>query len=388
MAIVLKPACGPSKGVVVFTHKERHFVDFEAPLLGPELRRLRERYVVLMHWGWFMKNAPAFPAVDAHLCRESAVTFRDPGVRRIAMNSAMFTPAYFRAEALPKHWDVVSVTRALKQKRTGELLTCLRHVFDRRPETTALVVCSGPPDLHNRRYENDLYERYLSMFSAAERDRFTFLYTRSSVPFLLPRRDIAFFYNSSRVFTLFSDIEGESRVIKEALMCGLPVLVKQHLLGGGRDFLTDANSRQFSNAADGAERLLEMLEHPQRFHVDTAGLADEIGETANIPRFEHAIRALFEEAGVPFEGLLDTDDLSRKLPGHVSLLPADMRSPSSDDLRSAEAALRYVRALVEDVPFDAVDLTPQARVVLRAFDRVTTMRTYVDRARKRLRLTP
>jgi glycosyltransferase involved in cell wall biosynthesis len=386
MAIVLKAPLGPSKGVVVFTHKERRFIDLDAPILGGELRRLRERYFVLMHWGWSSQDVPRLPAVDAHVCRESTVTFREPGVRRIPLNSAMFTPAYFRPQALHKHWDVISVTRALKAKRTGELLACLRILLDKRPDTTAMIVCGGSANLADPNMENDLYEQYTAMFSEAERDRVTLLLTRSAVPFPLPRRDIAFFYNSSRVFTLFSDVEGESRVIKEALICGLPVLVKRHLAGGGRDFLTDTNSRLFSTAQEGAERLLEMLEQPERFQIDAAAIADEIGEVANVPRFIAAIRALFDEAGVPFEGKLDTTDLSRKLPSHVSYLPVELRLPTSDDLRSTEAALCYVRAIMAGVPFDAIRVTPKERLIMRAFERSLTLRGYVDGARRRLQL--
>jgi hypothetical protein len=188
------------------------------------------------------------------------------------------------------------------------------------------------------------------------------------------------------VFTLWSDIEGESRVIKEALMCGLPVLVKAHLRGGGLDFLNADNSRQFSSTADGAERMLEMLEHPERFHVDAASVADQIGETANIPRFVAAVRALFDAAGVPFDGELDTEDLSRKLPSHAEQLPRDMCYPGTDDLRSAEAVLRFVRGVCAGVPFASVRIGPREQLLLRAFDRVTTGRSFVDRARKRLQL--
>jgi len=285
MAIVLKPVIGDSKGLVVFTHKERRFLDLAAPVLGEEIRRLRGRFVVLMHWGSYVEKPPLLPAVDAHVCRDSAVVFADPTVRRIPMNSAMFTPAYFRPRNLEKQWDVISITRPLRQKRTGELFACLRYALDRRPGTTAFVLSAGPAKMDDPRCENDLHERYVEMFTEAERDRFTFVSLRSNAMFPFPRRDIAFFYNSSRVFTLFSDMEGESRVIKEALACGLPVLVKRHLLGGGRDFLTNENSALFSDARDGAERLCEMLDHPERFRVDAAAIADEIGEAANVPRF-------------------------------------------------------------------------------------------------------
>lgn len=384
MAIVLKPVSGESKGLVVFTHKERRFLDENAPVLGDEIRRLRRHFVVLMHWGSHFEKPPLLPAVDAHVCRDSAVVFPDPAVRRIPMNSAMFTPEYFRPRNLEKQWDVISVTRPLRQKRTGELFACLRHLFDRRPRTTAFVLSVGPAAMDDPRYENDLYERYVAMFNEAERERFTFLSVRSKAMFPFSRRDIAFFYNASRVFTLFSDMEGESRVIKEALMCGLPVLVKRHLLGGGRDFLTDENSALFSNAEDGAERLCDMLDRPDRFRVDARAIADEVGEVANVPRFEAAVRALYAELGVPFTGTLDTVDLSRKLPAHVELLPPMLRGPGTDDLRSAEAMVRFIRGIVGGVRFEDVPIGGREHLLLAAHDRITTARDFVERARARL----
>ena len=83
----------------------------------------------------------------------------------------------------------------------------------------------------------------MNMFSETERQNITLtLLSPLGNPFPLSEQAISDFMNLSKVFTLFSDKEGESRVVSEALLCGLPVVVKKDILGGATDYLNIQNS--------------------------------------------------------------------------------------------------------------------------------------------------
>ena len=47
-------------------------------------------------------------------------------------------------------------------------------------------------------------------------------------------------------FLYFLMKRGKAGVIAEALVCGIPVVVKKHLMGGGRGYLNDKNSQNYS----------------------------------------------------------------------------------------------------------------------------------------------
>jgi len=60
--------------------------------------------------------------------------------------------------------------------------------------------------------------------------------------FPLSKDEICNFMNLSKIFLLPVEKEGASRVIHEALLCGLPVITCKNLKGGGLDYLNEKNS--------------------------------------------------------------------------------------------------------------------------------------------------
>jgi glycosyl transferase family 1 len=384
MAFILKRPVGQSKGVAMFTHKERALLNLSAPLIGEALRRLRERYVVGMHWGFYAVDVPTMSAVDFHLAKASTVQFRSPSeVRALPFNSSMFTPEYFRQQPqAAKHWDIISVTRSAKFKNTDQLLDALRIVYDERPKTHTLVICTASPVPDPVREDLGIWQKYEASFDELERERFKLVMTNGAL-FPFSRRDVAFFYQSSRVFTLFTETEGVAKVVNEALLCGLPVVIKEGFKGGGADYLTAANSRRFSSAAEGAQALLSLLGgEPVQF--DTEALASEVSETRSVKRFERALTQLFYDLGLPYEGELDAVDLSRKLPAHrPGMLPASLRVGSTWDLLTPRAMLAYLRATLDGTPIEAVELTAHEERQLQLYGAFWAGQAHVARWRTR-----
>lgn len=351
MPHILKKPTNTSPGIVMFTHKERAFLHPSVPGMAALMTQLAQRYVIGMHWGSPHADVPPVPFVDFHLGGQGTLSLRQPSpVPHFPLCSRNFLPPCFHHNPnIAKQWDILAVAGPRRLKRLDELLVVLRKVYDRRPETRVLII-SACDNLAKRDPELDyveLYDDYLRLFSDEERKRFTLMMLEGPSGMALPLETMAYFYNASRTFTLFTNKEGESRVISEALLCGVPVVVKRHLEGGGRDYLNESNSRQFGTLDEAAEQFLSLLSPNPPLEFDTAPLMQAMSEPQTIPQLEAAMREVFAQKGLTFEGSLDATDLSFKLPGHYYLtLPPDLRQATSNDLRSPEAAYRFIARLL------------------------------------------
>jgi glycosyltransferase involved in cell wall biosynthesis len=349
MPFILKEPYENSKGVIVFTHKERQYLETTVPVLQKAISRLQEKYVIGIHWGHYHPEIGEMAYVDFHLAGEGTISLK-PGVqaRRIPLCSRNFTPSCFREMGIAKYWDILNISRPIKQKNLAEFLSVIRKVYDRHHRLKVLLICPCPEKMeeHDGWYRG-IYDDYTRMFSPVERQTFTLMMLKGDgYPFPLSQQMVAYCYNASQIFTLFSDEEGESRVIAEALVCGLPVVFKKHLRGGGADFLTETNSRQFSSLDEACEIFVELSQNYDRYRFDTLALQKQLSESYTAELLEKEIKSLFAAMRLDFRGSLDLSGLALKLPGHCITLPRFLRLPNSNDLISHNAALFYLKSLI------------------------------------------
>ena len=371
MTAILKRPVPGCRGVLVFTHKERAVLDSPSPLIRDLIARVRERYVLGMYWGWFSPNTTPPEYIDFHLGHESSVTFSgERPVRRLDYHSSSFTPAAFRYRPeVPKQWDVMSITRALRAKHTGELLEALALFLEARPKARALVICLAPRELSNKD-EPDLVEKYERLLSDEAKQRLSFVYIQGGPARPFNREDIAYFYAASRSFALFSSREGASRSVKEALLCGLPVLAREGLEGGGLDHLSRENSRLFVDASDAATKLAELLDDPNVRQEAIARAVEHLSETHGVPELRRDLTQLLEELGEssPRDFLLH--DLSIRLPSHDPReLPREVQHGLTTDLLRPADMARYLKFLVDDRPWADSELTADEQRLLDGTDR-------------------
>ena len=339
MVTVLKEEHGGSKGILVFTHKERRIFLDTPPALADRLDRMKERYVFAMHWGFFARNVGPTPRIDVHLACPGVVDFA-PGVdeRVVPMCSRNFLPDDFRPLPVPKVWDVVTVTRAVKRKRNEDFVRAVRLAFDRGRRLRVLLVCPVAETGADLAFV-DLWKR---LFDVEERRSFQVLtpILRDDA-FPIPRDALVYFYNSARCFALFSAEEGQPKVVTEALLCGTPVLVRADQLGAGRDHLDASNSATFTTIEEAAETMVRMATEPERWSFDPEPLREALVGSRSRPRLQRHLEQVFADLRIPFEGGLAAGDLSRLLPSHVPTLPRGLCRGPGNDLASAEAALRW-----------------------------------------------
>jgi glycosyltransferase involved in cell wall biosynthesis len=347
----LKPPVGDSPGFLMFTHKEREYFLSPSDPLAERIRRLKDHYVFGMQWGSYHDNVGETPFVDVQFGCPGTVDFRaDADVRHVPMCSRDFTPAYFRPMDVPQDWDIMAVGHPIRIKRMHELLDVIRDLYDHGHEVRALLICAVPDDPGELgpRWDHDFFEKYETLFSPAEREN---LHLAAPVQAQLDHRPLhpipnevfPHLYNASQTFTLFSQQEGQSKVIHEALLCGTPVVVREDLRGGGRAYLDDRNSRTFGDLDEAREAFVDLLTSDDP-GFDPAYLRPHLSEEHTVDDFEAAIRDVYADLEVPYEGELDREKLAFKLGGHTLTLPPALRKDRTNDLRSRRAFYRWAGA--------------------------------------------
>lgn len=340
MATILKHPNESNKGILIFTHKEFYlFVGkvgrpskrnifnplFYAKLLRKQVLayyarqkifRLRKSYLIGVHWGFFAKNVSSPSWVDFHLASENTVDFKNkPFI--ISMNSSSFTPAVMRPTGASKYWDIICVAKSDHKKKYPELMKSIRAIYDSgRAYKVLFVIASNLNESQSQHY--NILDNYFLLFSSAERENFTIIKTDPQMGFQgFSYTFLSHLYNQSKVFTLFTQIEGAAKVIKEAQLCGLPVVAKNDLQGGGRDYLNNDNSLSFNTYEDAHLSLIEAVENYQNFKVDVNGLAKSLREDFGLVKLKEHLEVLYKKHGMTFDGILiNTDNLNRRLPSH------------------------------------------------------------------------
>ena len=349
MPFILKKPHHKSKGIIVFTHKERDFLESNISVLERAFLELKKTYVIGMHWGHFSRGVGDIPFVDFHLTGKGTVIFnKDTKAVVIPLSSRNFIPDCFYNKYLNKCWDVINISRPLILKNLDQFFQVVKKIYKKDGLIKVLLICPCPYEIKTSEgWYEEIYEDYLKIFSMEERKYFTLLMLRGDgYPFPLAPQMIADFYNLSKVFAMFSDKEGESRVIAEALLCGLPVIVKKELQGGGRDYLTSENSHQFSSLDEAADMMVNIIKNYKKFKVDTDFLNSNLSEKYTSKKLRKELRKVFAHLKINFEGGLDLIDLSRKLPGHFIDLPVGLRRSVTNDLNSHKSALIYINQLL------------------------------------------
>lgn len=345
MAFILKLPHERSPGVVVFTHKELPLLPHALPEMADSWEEARRHWVFGVHWGRFQTAPVPMLPVDFHLAGPGTLTVpADHPVPVIRLCSRNFLPSCFAPSRGEKFWDILTVARPIKEKRLGEFLSVVRALYDAGKEYRILLVCAVPPDtgqIDPKHWDLDLSDRMNRLFTPEERQRITLLMLREGYPFCLPRETMAFLFRSSRVFTMMSHEEGESRVITEALLSGLPVVAYQELKGGGLDYLDDTNACLYSDLQEAQDAFITLLDR-MPLTIPAEELARDLRQDHTMAKLENALRAVFEGRGKPFYGSLVDADLSLALPSHLNMLPAEWRHPFTDDLRGPAAMAQFL----------------------------------------------
>ncbi|WP_417441804.1 glycosyltransferase [Idiomarina sp.] len=341
MAHIFKKATENQKGIVVFTHKELSYFEgklpswkaliktpksycgkflkkiFQSREIRKKLLSIKQDYYIGVHWGFHSENIETPPWVDFHMSAPGTCTFKgSPFV--IPLSSANFTPKVMRNENKEKYWDLICVAKNDNKKKYYELLRAIRKIYDLGYSYKIIFVVASNKNEPNNAYYTKLLKDYYENFSAQERESFTIIKTHPDTGFQgFSYTFLSHLYNESKVFTIFSQKEGECRVIKEAQLCGLPIVVKSDMEGGGRDYLNEKNSVMFDEYHEAHNAIIKAVESYQDYVVDYESIEWDLGEESSTKKLKSYLYELYKKDGKCFDyDLINTDNLNRRLPAH------------------------------------------------------------------------
>ncbi len=367
MAHLFKKPKDGNKGILVFTHKEMKYFfrpskplnrkrpltfvpfvfdyfytkKFKYPYFVKAFGALRKKYFIGVHFGWHHTEFPELEFADFIMAGEGTVDFTPPKhILEIPFNSRNFISHRFDDLAYnQKFWDIICVARAARFKNLDLLLKAIKRLN----ETTgkyhkALLIIPPNKNENPKSFYTNIIEDYYNWFEEAERNNITIMKLSKDLSLLgMPQNSLIHFYNASKVFTLFSEKEGESRVIAEALLCGLPVVVKADLEGGGRDFLNKENAVYFDTFETAHIAFKEALENYQTLKQGTTFLKEYLRDDYTIPRLKEYFTKLYQQHNQTFDGeLINLDYLDRRLPGHTHSVPWSANRFTTADIVSVK----------------------------------------------------
>lgn len=335
MAHIFKYPENGNKGIIVFTHKEYRFFQFhpvrrdfvnpfklmkkfiDFAMYQKKIASIKKKYFIGVHWGSFARDIVTPPWVDFHFSAPGTATFKGaPFV--IPLSSANFTPEVMRRTEKEKYFDIICVAKNTNTKNYQNLMKSIRRIFDEGFTYKVVFVISSNKNEPDNKYYTNIFDDYFNMFSVEERERFTIIKTHPDIGFQgFSYTFLAHLYNQSKVFTIFSQQEGQCKVIKEAQMCGLPVVVKSDMRGGGRDYLNSENSVTFDSYDNAHESLIKAVEGFDEFNIDVEEIRKDLGELESIKKTKEYFSELYRKNGQNFDGnLVNLDNLNRRLPAH------------------------------------------------------------------------
>ena len=347
MPHLLKEASKHSPGTIIFTHKEWPFCHQLFYVLRSFYKSIAANYKLGIHWGHVQDNIKDMKFVDFHLAASGTLNFDESNqVPLLPFSSRNFLPNCFYPTGIKKQWDIINISRPFEIKRLKHFMNAVRYLFDSDKKAKVLLISNTSKNFKKNNPDKNIYDYYLQNFTMQERERFQFfLLHQDGFPQQLTPAALAYFYNASKIFSLFSLREGESRVIHEALLCGLPILHHSELKGGATDHLDSTNSLAFNSDKDAAEKMQFMINNYSQFNVDVNYFQSICCEDQTKAVFKQSLQKYYKKYDWPFDGILHLDNLSFELPAHVIHLPRWMRQSVSNDLSSVFAVYFYLKKL-------------------------------------------
>lgn len=259
MACLLKKPEQGSKGILIFNQKE-----WEAFCYIKNLERVKDRYVFGCHVGRFWKNcdwsASQIAQFDFYMSSRNQLPLNFPG-KVIEINSRNFTPEIFTYQGEEKDIDILWINKPHPVKNIEKFLISLKQLFTTYGKFKTVIIAAVSPN--ELKSPNQFFDvgSYVNSNRDVFGDSVTLIRTKGEGNEGAPNHTMADFYKRAKIFVFYSQAEGESRVVTEALCCGCKVVYFKGVEGGSNDYCDETNSFKFDNYENSHETLKSSLEN-------------------------------------------------------------------------------------------------------------------------------
>ena len=322
MAHIFKNPTSENKGIIVLTHQEVGFIlnnqDTHANII-----EIKNKYFIGVHYGGYSYGVKVPTFCDFYFGLPSVIG-PQPHVYHIPLASGNFTAPCFNPDPdNSKYWDIINVSRNGNVKNLRLFFREVKKIYDMGLKYKILLVCASREEEVDHDHFTDIADVYYDMFTKEERDLFTLMRLGKDLEFKgLSKKQLSYFYQSSKVATLFSKTEGFPGVICEALLTGLPVVIWSGQRGSAKDFLNNTNSILFNNFDEAHLALIEAVKNYKQFDHDHDSLLNELGEEESIKKLKNHFSKIYSLNEQKYDyKLINQDDLVSRLPAHYVPLP-------------------------------------------------------------------
>ncbi len=328
MAHIFKYASLGKRGIIVLTHQEIEYI-LQKQETHELIKKLISHYYIGVHYGGYSMGV-AFPNFCHFFMASRTITdiaYRYPQIYEIPLASGNFTsPVFYNDKKINKYWDIINVSRNSNVKNLDRFIRQVKEIYNAGYNFKVLLIS---PQRHEETQEDHylkLMDDYYSIFSRREQDNFTILRLSPELEFKgLSKTALSYFYQASKIFTIFSEQEGFPGVISEALLCGLPIVTWKNMRSSAHDYLDRNNSLLFDNFELSHETLINAVVGYGNFSLNEERIASDLCEISTIPKLIEYFKILYERNGDSFDGELDNyDDLVSRLPAHKTDTPWGM----------------------------------------------------------------
>ena len=321
MAHIFKYSSQDSHGIIVISHLEAYRA---MQSHGDIIDRIKNNgYFIGVHYGGFSAGALYPDFADFFMGKPSVtdIAKRYPSSFEIPIVSSNFTSSVFKKDPeVKKYWDIINVSRAGNVKRLDVFFDQVKKIYDLGYRYKILLVCPKRNEETEQDHFVNIADVYYDTFTNEERHLFTLMRLDEDLEFKgLSKTQLAYFYQASKVSTLFSLCEGSPGVIAESLLCEVPVVVHGQQRGSGRDFLDENNSCFWYDDPLAHQSLIQAVENYDKFEFDMDVIKENYREDKGLKNLKTYFEQLYNNHDQQFDGdLVNTDDLVSRLPSHYT----------------------------------------------------------------------
>lgn len=352
MAHIFKHPNRNNKGILVITHQEIDFI-LRTPQIHEKVKHILQDYYLGVHYGGFSFGAYLPPFCSFYMGRPSVtdIKVRQPDVFDIPLASGNFTSRVFNENKdAYNYWDIINVSRNGNVKKLKTFFREVKKIYELGHKYNILLVCASREEETEQDHFIDIADVYYDMFTKEEQEMFTLMRLGKDLEFKgLSKKQLSFFYQSSKVMTLFSEMEGFPGVIPEALLTGTTVVIWKHQKGSGHDYLNETNAKLFESYEDAHKTLIDAVETYDATNFDFSSLQQDLNEDKSLEKLKEYFVDMYKRHGQTFDGeLINTDNLVSRLPAHYVDLEWVKGREGHGHVKTAEQFDMFYRSLYND----------------------------------------